>query len=82
MDKLWDAVVRKCLQRAEILLDRETAPTAETVEAVRGLVEMAVAISDCNRLPVGPGTVYAFKDGKVKKKKISNQSSSSFSGSG
>jgi len=31
MEELWSAVMRKCLQRAEILLDRETAPTADTV---------------------------------------------------
>ena len=62
-------VVKKCLQRAENLLDKETAPTAATVEAVHGLVETAIAANGVNDgLSIGLGLrdVCVFKDGKVK----------------
>ena len=38
--------MRKCLQQAENLLDKEAVPTAATVETVRGLVDTAIEIDE------------------------------------
>lgn len=63
MEELWSAVMRKCLQQAEILLDSETAPTADTVETVRGLVETAIMINKIEGdSPIGPGTAIRLKE--------------------
>lgn len=53
----WDRVAEKCLDRALALLEKETALTIETVEAVRGLTKTAIAVSKvgCDS-PIGPGT--------------------------
>ena len=59
MNEPWTKVMRKCLHHAETLLDKETAPTVETVEAVRGLVETAIFVLEntSRESPVGPGVV-------------------------
>lgn len=44
MNDLWGEVMQKCLRCAKKLLDTETTPTAATVEAVKGLVEVAISI--------------------------------------
>ena len=63
MEGLWVEIMRRCLQRAEKLLDRETAPTAETVEAVKGLVETAISInSNSYGSPIGPSTTNHLKE--------------------
>ena len=41
---LWQDVGNRCLALADELLKQETAPTAETVGTVRGLVEIAVML--------------------------------------
>lgn len=45
---LWERVGNKCLSHALALLESETAPTADTVEAVKGLVKMAISIDMLN----------------------------------
>lgn len=45
---LWEQVGNKCLSSALAMLESETAPTAVTVETVRGLVEAAIAIDTLN----------------------------------
>ena len=47
-ENLWEKVGNKCLKQAEKLLDSETAPTAATVGAVKGLVETAISIDMLN----------------------------------
>ncbi len=39
---MLDEIMRKCLEWANGLLDKETAPTADTAKAVRRLVETAI----------------------------------------
>ena len=41
---LWEQMRNKCLEAASLALESETAPTAATVETVRGLVETAISI--------------------------------------
>lgn len=41
---LWKQASNQCLSKALALLESETAPTAATVETVKGLVETAIAI--------------------------------------
>ena len=68
MDDLWGEIMRKCLERAKELLDKETTPTAATVEAVKGLVETAITANGVGGgMLIGPGEQYAhvFKGGKV-----------------
>ena len=51
MDKavnLWEQVGNKCLKAALFALEKETIPTAATVETVRGLVETAISIDMLN----------------------------------
>ncbi len=48
MDNLWFDVGTKCLTHAKELLDRETAPTAATVETAQKLVHMAIEIDALN----------------------------------
>lgn len=51
MDKeinLWEQVGNKCLKTALSILEKETAPTAATVETVKGLVETAISIDTLN----------------------------------
>lgn len=50
MDNAWERVGNKALKLAEDILNKETAPTAETVEAIKGLVEIAVEIDTLNFL--------------------------------
>lgn len=50
VDSIWERVGNKALELAESVLDRETAPTAATVETVKGLVEIAVMIDSQNLL--------------------------------
>ena len=50
MDNAWERIGNKALKLAEDILNKETAPTAETVEAVKGLVEIAVEIDTLNLL--------------------------------
>ena len=45
MTNIQDEIMQKCLDKANILLDSETTPTAETAEAVKGLVEAAFTIN-------------------------------------
>lgn len=47
-NSLWYKVGNKCLEHAQSLLDSETATTAATVEAVKGLVDVAIAIDMLN----------------------------------
>lgn len=47
-NNLWYEVGNKCLEHAKSLLDSETATTAATIEAVTGLVEVAIAIEALN----------------------------------
>ena len=55
---LWEQVSNRCLKCAIRAHDGETTPTGETVEAVRGLVETAIAVSKIGDLtPLGPGTI-------------------------
>lgn len=63
MDDLWGEIMRKCLERAKELMDKETAQTAETVEAVQKLIETAISISR-NRYesPIGPGATIHLKE--------------------
>lgn len=48
MDNLWVDVANKCLIHAKELLNSETVPTAATVETVRKLVDVAIAIDTLN----------------------------------
>lgn len=58
MGDLWDGIMQKCLQGAENLLKKETAPTAETAEAVRALVETAIAVNKIgSESPISLGEV-------------------------
>lgn len=50
MGDIWERVGNKALRLAEAILDKETAPTAETVETVRTLVEIAARIDTLNLL--------------------------------
>ena len=50
VDNAWERIGNKALKLAEDILNKETAPTAETVEAVKGLVEIAVEIDTLNLL--------------------------------
>lgn len=53
MDKevnLWEQVGNRCLKAALSALEKETVPTAATVETVRGLVETAISIDRLNLL--------------------------------
>lgn len=50
MGDIWEKVGNKALKLAEAILDKETVPTAETVETVRGLVDIAVKIDTLNLL--------------------------------
>lgn len=50
MGDIWERVGNKALKLADDILDKETAPTVETVETVRGLVEIAVKIDTLNLL--------------------------------
>lgn len=47
-ENLWLSVGNSCLSHAKRLLDKDTAPTAATVEAVKGLVETAISIDMLN----------------------------------
>ncbi len=49
-ENAWMAVGNKCLDKALHLLDRETISTVGTVEAVKGLVEIAIKIDKLNLL--------------------------------
>lgn len=64
MINLWEKVGTACLDKAMTLLEKETIPTAATVEMVRALVEAAVSIDSLNLrweaeiqcgAPVSPG---------------------------
>lgn len=62
MDELMAAVMRKCMERANGLLDKETAPTVETARAVRELVETAISIQRSGYTsPIGLGTTIHLK---------------------
>lgn len=50
MGDIWESVGNKALKLAEDILNKETAPTAETVETVKDLVEIAVKIDTLNLL--------------------------------
>lgn len=41
---LWDLVATRCLKTALSVLEKETDPTAATVETVKSLVETAISI--------------------------------------
>lgn len=45
---LWESVGNKCLQLAKQALEKETAPTKETVETVERLVKIAISIDELN----------------------------------
>ena len=45
---LWAEVGNECLQKALSLLQKETVPTAGTVETVKNLVETAISIDMLN----------------------------------
>ena len=65
LDELWSTVMRKCLQRAENLLDRETIPTVEIAGTVRELVETAITIQrNRSESPIGPGTAIHLEEGR------------------
>lgn len=48
MDSLWEQVGNECLNKAFSRLKEETAPTVETAETVRILVETAIKIDELN----------------------------------
>lgn len=49
----WCEIEQMCLSRAKTIMEKETAPTRETVEAVRGLVEAAYTASKAgNKSPL------------------------------
>lgn len=45
---LWERIGNKCLEKAENLINEETATTAETIEAVKSLVDIAISIDMLN----------------------------------
>ena len=45
---MWDRIGNRCLELAVELLRKETTPTAATVEAVKRLVDTAIAIDSLN----------------------------------
>lgn len=45
---LWESVGNGCLKKADSLLEKETIPTATTVEMVSNLVSIAIAIDSLN----------------------------------
>ena len=47
-DNLWERVANGALKHAAALLESETAPTAATVETVKGLIETAISIEMLN----------------------------------
>lgn len=47
-ENLWERLGNICLSHAIALLERGTAPTVETVETAKALVEMAVSIDTLN----------------------------------
>lgn len=49
MENLWEQVGNLCLQNALALLKKGTTPTAATVEMVKDLTTIAIAIDDLNR---------------------------------
>ena len=49
MGNLWEQVGNSCLQNALALLKKETTPTATTVEMVKNLTAIAIAIDELNR---------------------------------
>ena len=48
MESLWEKVGNECLNKALSLLQKETAPTVETAEAVQILTKTAIDIDDLN----------------------------------
>ena len=48
VNNLWEQVGNRCLEHALNLLDEKTAPTAATVETVKGLVDVALSIDMLN----------------------------------
>lgn len=48
VDSMWESVRNKCLDKAGVVLDSETVPTAATVETVKALVEAAGLIELLN----------------------------------
>jgi hypothetical protein len=47
-ENLWETVGNECLKKAKELLKVETAPTLETVGAVKQFVNIAIAIDELN----------------------------------
>lgn len=47
-ENLWEKVGNQCLARAITVLERETVPTAATVETVKTLVDVAISIDSLN----------------------------------
>lgn len=47
-NSLWEQVGNRCLELARQELNKETAPTAATVETAERLVRIAIAIDDLN----------------------------------
>lgn len=45
---LWEQIITKCLSQALSLLESTTAPTAATVETVKRLVDIAIAVDTLN----------------------------------
>lgn len=45
---LWEQVGNRCLKSALAALEKETVPTAATVETVRGLIGTAISIDMLN----------------------------------
>lgn len=48
VNNLWEQVGNRCLEHALNLLDEKTAPTAATVQTVKGLVDVALSIDMLN----------------------------------
>lgn len=47
-DRCWAEISALCLSKAQEALEKETVPTAETVETVKQLIGIAIAIDDLN----------------------------------
>lgn len=47
-ENMWSSIGNRCLSSAADLLEKSTTPTEATVEAVRKLVDVAIAIDDLN----------------------------------
>ena len=45
---LWEEIGNRCLKQAIFLMDQEESPTIETVETVKSLVSIAIAVDDLN----------------------------------